>query len=293
MKNSRIILITLLTLIFLFGVNSLSVIASNIILDQYDREVRIVENPTRIVSIAPSNTALLIELGLGERIVGVTNWCFFEEVEDVTRVGDIDPLNLELIVSLNPDLIVAHRLNGKEVVDRLTEFGFNVLAFNPNNLEALIESVEILGKVAGVEEKAAELVSEMRAKLGRAKEDGGKNKEKGLKVFYLMFDGEPLWTAGPGSFIHETIELAGGINIAGDQPFEWVQIDLEAIYEANPDIIIYGGDPEEIYNSKRWSPLAAAKKSQVYQLDMSVFEVATPAMFDEILKLVELLAGSK
>ena len=126
--------------------------------DQFGREVTIPKEPQRIISCAPGNTELLFALGLETRIVGVTNWCNYPlKAQQIEKIGDISPLNLEKIVSLHPDLILAHELNGAEAIDRLAAFGLPVLVLKPTDFGDIIAAVELTGQATGRAGAAAAL----------------------------------------------------------------------------------------------------------------------------------------
>ncbi|HBT17935.1 MAG TPA: ABC transporter substrate-binding protein, partial [Firmicutes bacterium] len=92
--------------------------------DQFGRPLTLQRQPERIISGSPGNTEILFALGLGDRVVGVTDWCDYPpEAKDKPKIGNISPLNLEKVISLRPDLLLACNLNGKEPVETLTELG--------------------------------------------------------------------------------------------------------------------------------------------------------------------------
>lgn len=283
----------ILALVLLLVVSSAAVSASERqITDQYGRVVMIPNFPSRIVSAAPSNTEILLDLGLRDMIVGVTDWCNYSEVEGVPRVGDINPLNLEAIIALQPDFVLAHQLNGKEIVDALELVGIPVIALQPTDLASLIESVALVGDVTGVKEEAASLVSSMEERQAAIRE-AGLSVNSNLKVFFILGLYDSIWTAGPGSFIHEAIELTGATNIAEDAPTPWAEYSVEAVIAADPDIVLLGEDPALFYEDPKWSTLAAVRKGQVYQINADRFHLAVPELFSGIEELLQLVQESK
>ncbi len=263
------------------------------VVDQFNRVVEVDPDAQRIVSVAPSNTEILIELGVADRIVGRTDFCEYPEVESVASIGSITPLNIEAVVSLEPDLIVAHSMTGEENVDRLAGFGIPVVALHSTTLADAVHSIEIIGQSVGADERAAKLLAGIAEKEAVVRAAADDIAAKGLKVLFVIHDDDPLWTAGPGSFIHEAIELAGAHNIAGDAASAWVQMDTESIVARDPDVILVGSDPNSFYDGPRWQTLAAVEKGQVYQINTDAFNRPTPGLWDSILYMAELLADSE
>lgn len=263
------------------------------VVDQFGREVEVNPNAERIVSVAPSNTEILIELGVVDRIVGRTDFCTYPEVEHVESVGSITPLNIEAVVSLEPDLVAAQSMTGEENVNKLAGFGIPVVSLHSTTLADARHSIEVLAEAVGAEARAAELLADIAEKETFIAAAAEEIAAKGLSVLFVIHDDDPLWTAGPGSFIHEAIELAGAENVAGDAPSAWVQLDTETIVDRNPDVVLLGSDPNSFYDGSRWQTLAAVEKGQVYQIDTDAFNRPTPRLWDSILHMAELLAASE
>lgn len=261
--------------------------------DQFDRSVKINKEPARIVSGSPSNTEILFALGLEDKMMGVTNWCNYPAAAGkLEKIGDINPLNIEKIVSLQPDLFVASNLNGKEAVTKLAEMGIPVLALNPISFAETLEAITLIGKATGKDGQARSIVNKLNNTIKQVRKKGESIKKRGLKVFVLL-GWEPHWTAGPGSFLDEAVNLAGGENIAHDLDQSWGQMNFESVLSRNPDIIITDIDPEKIYSNKDWSSVAAVKKDQVYKIIGDEYYRPGPRLVEALEDLVALLAKSK
>jgi len=261
--------------------------------DQFGRTVEIKQKPLRIISCAPGNTEILFALGVGDRVVGVTSFCNYpDEASSKEKVGQINPLDIEKIISLQPDLIVADELNGKETVEKLQKLGFPTPAFRAGSFADIVDSIRVIGRATGATEQAEQVISGIQECISEARASAVGIREKNLKVLFLM-EGEPIWTAGPGSFMHEAIELCGGANIAGDGERPWIQIDAEIIVERNPDVILTTMNPEKVYSDPKWQSLAAVSKEQVYRLDADAFSRPAPRLFDHLVILSKLLEDSR
>nr|MBC8263760.1 ABC transporter substrate-binding protein [Anaerolineales bacterium] len=137
------------------------------VVDDAGRTVEIVSSPQRIVSLAPSNTEILFALGLGDKVVGVTDFCDYpEEAKSIEKVGGMEH-NLEKIVALNPDLVLA--IGGSPAqVEKATEMeklGLAVLVLEPGDIEGIMANIELVGKATGAEKEASQLVAELRKRF--------------------------------------------------------------------------------------------------------------------------------
>ena len=261
--------------------------------DQFGREITLTKAPQRIVSGSPGNTEILFALGLEKRIVGVTDWCHYPDpAKKLSKIGDISPMNIERVLALRPDLVVADVMNGKESVDRLSELGLPVLALNPNSFQDILTAIRFIGQATGKTQAAEELVKQLDATLEQVRRQGTTVRKRGLKVF-IITNWDPCWTAGPGSFLDEAVKLAGGINIAHDLNKPWGQLSMEAVIARNPDLVITDVDPAKIYSDPNWASLAAVRKHQVYKIIGDEYYRPGPRLIMALRDLAALLERSK
>lgn len=262
--------------------------------DDAGRTVKIPPSPKRIISLAPSNTELIFALGLGEKVVGVSDFTTYPpEAAKIDSVGGM-PLNFEKIVALNPDLILAAGLTSKEDLGRLEGLGKTVLVLDPKDIEGVLANITLMGKAVGLEAKAEALVSSLRkdwegilAKTKAAKERP--------KVFVEL--DETLFTIAPGSFIHPLIEMAGGTNIAADvsgNPYP--QFSSEQVIQRNPQVIIltdhgiYGGvTPDKVKARPGWQAIDAVKNGAIYPIDPDVISRPGPRVIQGLEALAKLI----
>jgi len=239
------------------------------ILDGAGRVVTIPKTPERIVSIASAATETLYAIGCGDKVVGVDKYSDYPpEVKEKPQVGTGSKLNVEKVLGLEPDLVVAWWFN-RQAIKTLEDKGITVVAINPRTVNEVMDTIRVLGLVTGHLEEAERLVSEMQARI---KEVTAKvkdiPKEKRPLVYYELYT--PMKTTGPGTFTDELIRMAGGINIAAEEPVRYPVLSKEYIIERNPDVIIVasgGASVEEIKGREGWGNIKAVKNGRVYTID--------------------------
>jgi iron complex transport system substrate-binding protein len=193
----------------------------------------------RIVSLAPSVTEMLFGLGLGDRIVGATDHCDFPpEAKKIARVGGLGRPNVERLLSLAPDIVIATDFERKDLAEALRRDGIQVLELKIGNFAELFDAERKLGDALGEPQQAARQVHEMQTRLDRAAQlYAGVPRDRLPRVFIeVWFD--PLITAGGRSFLDDVIARAGGVNVAHDLERDYPTINPEKVVEWNPDVIL-------------------------------------------------------
>ena len=220
------------------------------ITDFAGREVTIESEPQRIVSLAPSITETLFYIGAGDKLVGVTKWADFPPaVENITKVGGYGKYaNLEIIASLQPDLIIADDYS-LSILDQLERIA-PVVIVTPKNIEGIYQKIELLGKITNREEGARAVIAEMKGRVSYVTSMvAGRPRPRVLFITWW----NPLYVPGNGTFQDDLIRLAGGENIFADVN-GWAQVSIEQVLERNPEIIILsahaGISPEELCNTE-------------------------------------------
>ncbi len=267
------------------------------ITDQLGRLVRLDGIPERIISIAPSNTEILFALGLGDRVVAVTDYCDYPaEAKTKTSVGSYIKPNIEEIVALSPDLILATGVHQDEVIPALERVGLTVVALDPNTLDEVLESISLVGEITGQKAEADQLVTEMSNRIRAiTRQTAALSQAEKPRVFYAVWY-DPLMSAGSGTFQDNMIGKAGGINIIGNLT-GWVTISLETVLEANPEVMIAGvnyvniGDAnfEFIRTEPRLEDTDARRTNRVYEVDTNLVSRPGPRIIDGLEKLAELI----
>jgi cobalamin transport system substrate-binding protein len=205
--------------------------------DAAGREVALETPPRRIISLAPNLTEILFALGLGERVVGVTTFCTYpEEAKAKPKVGGFMDLNVEKVISLAPDLVIAATDgNNPSSVDLLEKAGIKVFLVNPRDVAQAIETMETLGRVCGVEEEGKRLASELKRRVDFIREKVGSTKR--ARVF-LQINNRPIMTVNRHTFHNDLIQLAGGINIFEDEVVTYPRVGIEDVLARNPEVIL-------------------------------------------------------
>jgi iron complex transport system substrate-binding protein len=208
--------------------------------DQLGRKVTLDRPPQRIISLAPRNTEILYALGLADRVVAVTDYDNYPpEVKTKPTIGGFENPNLEKVISLSPDLVVAAPIHVDKVIPQLEAKGVAVLGLAPRTLDEVLAAITMIGKATGTEDKAAALVSQMQRRIKAVTDKtSGLPADKRPKVMYIVWH-DPLMVSGQDTFHDELISKAGGVNAFGNLK-EYPSVSLEAVIQANPAVIIAG-----------------------------------------------------
>jgi iron complex transport system substrate-binding protein len=271
---------------------------STTITDQLERTVTLkTNNPQRIISLAPSNTEILFALGLGDRIVGVTDYCNYPpEAKTKPSIGGYNTPNIEQVIAMNPDLVLATEIHQVDLIPQLESRGLTVIGISPKNIDDVLTSITLVGKATGQEKEAASLVTDMQKRIKAVTDKTSKLSESQKPRTFYIFWNDPIWTAGAGSFEDELIQKAGGVNIAHDLN-SYVAISLETVIMANPEVIIAGigmGTGEDlplqfVQTESRLQDVDARKNERIYGTNMDVVGRPGPRIVDaleEFLKLI-------
>lgn len=207
-----------------------------VFIDDLGRTVTIEGMPERIVSLSPSNTEILFALGLSDNVVGVTDWCDYPpEALEKEKVGAYDTPDIEKIVALHPDLILAAHGLPLETIDTMEDLGLVVFGIKSTDLDDLMDDIRAVGNITGQEAEADALTSDMADRI-QAVVEKTQGLEQRPKVFYIVWH-DPLFTVGTETFIHELIEKAGGANIFGDLT-GYPIVSIEDVLARDPEVII-------------------------------------------------------
>ncbi len=263
------------------------------VVDDLGRVVTIQRAPERVVSVAPSATRFLISLGLKGKIVGVTDWDPLK-AEGVESVGNMVPLNLEKIISLEPDLVLSFGGFQAGEVYKLEKMGITVIAINPTTLNDILKSLSLLGAVFGVENEAKALVKNLQKELMDVALKAYKVPvDKRPKVLYLSASPDAnmkeFWVPVSGSYLNDLIILAGGRNITAglSGPNGWAPVSIEYIVSQNPDVIIVAtyipGSEDSVKKAVMDYPpfkdLNAVKNGKIFIVDGNLASQPSPDIF--------------
>ncbi|MEW6069103.1 MAG: helical backbone metal receptor [Candidatus Thermoplasmatota archaeon] len=265
--------------------------------DDLGRKTTVKERPQGIVSIAPSCTEILFALGLGDKVVGVTTYCDYPpEATTKEKVGGYATVNIEKVVSLQPDLVLATGGLQKKFVENLATLNITTIALYPHTLDEVLQNIRLVGLVTNTSHYAEILVQNLETRIYNiTSKTSVLTDDKKVSIYYEMWCG-PYYTAGPGTFVNDLIIKSGGMNIGGTATTEWPTLTEEFIITSNPQVIIttkmndpVGGTPEAIKNRTGWNVIEAVKHDRVYLVDGNLFERPGPRLVDGLELLAKLL----
>lgn len=233
----------------------------------------------RIVSLAPSLTELLFAAGAGDKLVGVVEYSDFPEAANqLPRVGRHDSLDMERIVSLQPDLIVAwHTGNPRASINRLRDLGFAVYSAEPKRLTDIPDHIARLAELAGTEAAARIAITEFNTLLSELRATY-QNKAP-VRTFYQVWN-VPLITAGGNELINDIINLCGGENIFADLQLIAPKVSTESVLERDPRAIVASGmdieRPEWLDDWISWPELQAVRDDNLFFVPPDLLQRHTP-----------------
>jgi iron complex transport system substrate-binding protein len=239
------------------------------ITDDLGRVVTIKEAPQRIVSLAPAMTEILFALGLGDKVVGVTNYCNYPaEAKTKPKVGGFSTPSAELVVTARPDLVLATKIN-ENFIPQLESAGITVVVVESLDLPQVLEDIKLIGKFTGAAETANSLTADMQKRIDSitAKVSALPDEQKPAVYFEIWPD--PLTTGGAKSFVNSLITMAGGKNIAGDVDQDWVNLSPEMVLARDPKVAIlchHGSSlqtVEEFKSRKGWEQVSAIRDNRI------------------------------
>lgn len=263
--------------------------------DALQNKVIIEKKPEKIVSLMPSNTEIAFALGLGKEVVGVSDFDNFpEEATKKEKIGGQE-INLEKIISLQPDLVLAHAStahNSQDGIKQLKDAGIQVVVVNDaQNFDQVYDSIELVGIATGEKKKADEIIQGMKDKLADIKAKAEKITEK-KKVLVEVSPAPEIYAPGNKTFMNEMLSTIHADNIVNDQE-GWIKIDQEAMIKRNPDTIVttYGyyvkNAPEQVLSRKGWESVNAIKNKQVVDVDSDRVTRSGPRIVEGVEELAK------
>lgn len=273
--------------------------AALVFTDGLDRQVTLPSPAQKIVSIAPSNTEILFALGAGSQVIGRDAFSDYPaEAQELPDIGGgWGELNTELLVSLQPDLVLAAQINTAEQVKTLEDLGLTVYYLpNPTDMDGLYVNLEEVARLTGRQAEAETLIADLKARVAVVEEKIAPLSYRPL-VFYELDSTDPSapWTSGPGTFIDLLIGMAGGFNLGSDLQGEWVQVSVEELITRNPEFIllgdaVWGGvTAEDVAARPGWQEIAAVENGKVFPFDDNLVSRPGPRMVDGLEELARLL----
>ncbi len=269
------------------------------IIDDLGYSIVITEKPERIISLAPSNTEILFALGLGDKVVGVTEYCNYPpEAKAKEKVGSYSTPNIERVIDLEPDLVLVAHGNPIGTVEALKGFNLTVVGLKSDNLDEILYDMRLVGEITGQSDNASVLVADMAQRIEVTEERMSELKgvEKPTVLHIIWHD--PIWVAGKGTFEAELIRKSGGVNVAPVEGYK--AISLEKVIELNPEVIITPSGTgmgfaktnytyEYIIGEPRLRSVDAVSDNRVYVIDADIVCRAGPRIADALEEMAKMI----
>ncbi len=262
--------------------------------DEMGRTVKISYPPMKIISLAPSITEILFALGLNTEIQAVTNFCDYPEAASKkARIGGFINPNIEKIVSLKPELIIAIRDGNRwESIQTLANLGFSVFVVDPKGFDGVMSTVKHIAEIVGRQEKGNKILKNMLTK--KQEMITFTQTFSRPKVFFQVGDA-PMVTVGRGTLADDLIRLAGGRSISENELVNYPSYSIEIVLEKSPDIIIMSSmDPKKDYTNlvkkwENWKSIPAVRMNAVHVIDSNIVDRPTPRIEKGLEALVRMI----
>ncbi|RLM22112.1 vitamin B12 ABC transporter substrate-binding protein BtuF [Brenneria alni] len=210
--------------------------------------------PQRVISLAPHATEMAYAAGMGTQLVAVSSWSDYPpEAQKLEQVASWQGINLERILALKPDLILAWREgNPQRPLEQLANFGIPVVYLDPKTLDDIPGALMLLAQYSSHPEQAEQTAAALRQRLVALRQRYAANQPH--RVF-IQFGSQPLFTSAKGTLQSQVVALCGAQNIFSDSPVPWPQVSREQVLMREPQVIIISGSPDAIANTQAfWRP---------------------------------------
>lgn len=288
-------ILALIMTLSIFVLSGCSSQTDRMVTDREGTEVNIPTKIEKIISTAPSNTEVLMALGLGDKLVAIDKYS--TDIEGInTELPQIDFLNpdAETIIGLEPDIVIAsgHNKTGsvEDPFKAISEAGIPVVYIpSSDSIDGIYKDIEFIADVVNERSKGKEIVDDMKAQVEEIKAIGDTITDK-KSVYFEISPAPYLSSFGKSTFLNEMIEIIGAKNIFENEE-GWISPTAEAIIDANPDVIItnagYMENPtEEIESRDAWENINAIKNNEVYLVDQN----ASSRPSQNVIKALEQMA---
>ena len=298
---SHFLSLLLVLLLAACGQQSRQVQTTDTVVDDYGRTVVVPAQPQKVVSLSPAVTEIMFALGAQDLLVGRTDFCVYPDAAaKIPSIGGISNLNIESILSLEPDLVISGSMVGKKITDQMDAMGTPmVCVIEKPRFEALYDNISAIGRLVGKEKEADSLNAQIKiaqmcrnvightyaTTINQINSRKSHNNAIPPKVYYVVgFGPSGNFTAGGNTFINDIIRMAGGRNIA--EGVEGWSYSLEALMKEDPDyIIVRREDSAAFCDMKPYNTLSAVRNGRVIGIVSGTFDLQVPRNIDAILYL--------
>ena len=255
------------------------------------------KKPEQIVSLSPNLTEIVFALGLGDRVVGVSNNCDWPvEAKQKPKMGTFWQPSTEAIIAAKPDLVVCESfLQHKEVAETLKRAGISVLSLRVESIEEFYSAIIQIGQATGCSDKAELLAVKIKSELDQLRAKASSAKK--VKVLWAV-QTEPMRVAGVKTFVNEIIDLAGGQNVIAPTGDQYPSVGTETILTSGAEVIIQSAmGTEDITKQQetadkfwnRFVNLPAVKDKKVYVLEADTVLRLGPRLPEGAMAVAKLL----
>lgn len=263
--------------------------------DATGKEFTFEKAPTKIASVSPSETETLFALGLGDKIVGVSDFCDYPaEAKAKPKLGSIVKPNEEALIGTNADVVMTGVSMKTAVVDQLRGLKVNVFKVEPKTVDDVLNNILMFGQIFDKQEQAEKLVASMKADRQKVTDAVKHLKPEEKKKVFIEFS--PGWTVGKGEFLDELITLSGGINVSADVQ-GYAKLNEEKVIADNPQVILY---PKNLIDEKSkksmdqiikerssWATIDAIKNNKLSGVDKDVISRPGPRITAGLLEVAK------
>lgn len=250
----------------------------------------------RIVALAPHSVEMLFAIGAGDRIIATVEHADYpEKALDILRIGNYTGIQIEKLVAIKPDLIIAWK-SGNKLADlkKIESLGLNIIYSNPENIEDINQELLQLGKLTGLIDNAKQVVKQIREKHQKIKLRYIEKKQ--VSTFYQLWH-DPLRTVGSGSWIESLINDCHGKNIFSDSEVAYPIVSLESVLIKNPQVIIIphhsGSATKKDEFWDKWTTVDAVKHQRVFSLNGDLLHRFTPRAIDGLAALCQAIDSAR
>lgn len=267
------------------------------VIDDLGRQL-IFDSPVqRIISLAPHNTENLFTAGAGAQIVGTVDHSDFPPAAlDIPRIGNYKQFNIEAILALKPDLVIAWSSgNTPAAIKQLIDLGLPVFYSEPSTFELIISNVDRFSQLSGQAHIAAPRLASMHKTIDTLQQRYADQQAVG--VFYQVWD-QPLITLNGDHSVSRAIEICGGFNVFADEPTIAPRINIEGIIAKNPQLILLAGHEKEQANRwmlkwEKWSAIDAVSHRQVKAIEADIVNRPTQRFIEGTQTICELIEAAR
>lgn len=252
-----------------FIIVNIAISASFNVIDDDGHTVAFTKPAIRIISLSPHATELLFSAGATNQIVATVSYSDYPpQAKTIKRIGSYKKIDLESVVKINPDLIIAWNSGGnQQQIEDLKKLGFKVYFSEPRSFEDVATNIVNMGIILGTSTIANIKADEYLNELSRLKVKY-RNLEK-VKVFYQVWN-KPLITINDGHLINSVIEFCGGSNVFGSLSMRAPRVGIESVIQKNPEAIIIGMSESRkdwVEPWFKWQSIDAVKNKNIYTIN--------------------------